>query len=412
MYIKFSKVFKVYSIMILIFLIIIFNCTKTVIAKESNCKVLNKMESIDVNKKWKINFNNKLNVDTLKNNIKILDGDSKEYLEIKLKYNDKDKSVNVEPLKNYRSKGNYTLIIEEGIKSFDGKKLLKGVRLNFKCKEYKQEINKSSSLLKENFKDPGNIVNNKEDFYNILRYALYTFKSKITLIINNYNENDYSLDIIDDIIHDNPILDYGYKGANGSISLSKEKIIMKLNLNYTYSKERMEYMRKESQNKANHIIKKIIKTNMNDYEKELAIHDYIVSNSRYDERLFLGNIPGESYTDYGVLVKGVGVCESYAKAMYRLLNAAGIETLFVFGEAINQSGITEAHAWNIVKLNGRYYQLDTTWDNPIVPGGKKYITHDYFNLTDNEMEKDHIWDKSKYPKCYSKTYSFKQKYVA
>ncbi|MCD3217175.1 transglutaminase [Clostridium botulinum C] len=412
MCIKFSKSFRIYSIIILIFLIMIFNCTKTVIAIENNYKVLNKIESVDNNKKWKINFNIKLNVDTLKNNIKILDEDSKEYLKIQIKYNNEDKFVNVETLEKYRSKGNYALIIEQGIKSFNGKMLSKGVRLNFKCKECNKEINKSSSLLKENFKDPGNIVNNKEDFYNILRYALYTFKSKITLIINNYNENDYSLDIIDDIIHDNPILDYGYKGANGSISLSKEKIIMKLNLNYTYSKERMEYMRKESQNKANDIIKKIIKTNMNDYEKELAIHDYIVSNSRYDERLFSGNIPGESYTDYGVLVKGVGVCESYAKAMYRLLNAAGIETLFVFGEAINQSGITEAHAWNIVKLNGRYYQLDTTWDNPIVPGGKKYITHDYFNLTDNEMEKDHIWDKSKYPKCYSKTYSFKQKYVA
>ncbi|AEB76592.1 transglutaminase domain-containing protein [Clostridium botulinum] len=410
--IKFSKVFKIYSIMTLMFLIMIFNCTKIVIAADSTYKVLNKIENVDIDKKWKINFNNKLNEDTLKNNIKIVDEDSKECLKIKVKYNDKDKFVNVECLSKYRSKGKYILIIEKGIKSFDGKDLSKGVKVNFTCKDYDEKINTNKSLLKENFKNPGNVANNKEDFYNILRYALFTFKSKITLTINNYNQNDYSLDIIADIIHDNPILDYGYKGANGSISSSMGKATMKLNLNYTYSKERMEYMRTESQNKVNDIIKKIIKPNMSDYEKELAIHDYIVNNSRYDERLFFSSIPGESYTDYGVLVKGVGVCESYAKAMYRLLNTAGIETLFVVGEGKNQNGIKEAHAWNIVKLYGEYYQLDTTWDNPMVPGGKKYVTHDYFNLTDSEMQKDHIWDKSKYPKCYSKTYSFKQKYVA
>lgn len=165
-------------------------------------------------------------------------------------------------------------------------------------------------------------------------------------------------------------------------------------------------MKRKSKEKTDYIIKTLIKDYMSDYEKELAVHDYLVKNSSYDRRLFSGNMPQESYTDYGILVKGVGVCEGYAKAMYRILNSIGIETLFVTGQGIGHDGSVEPHAWNIVKIDGEYYQVDVTWDNPLTSSGRKEILHDYFNITDAKMRKDHRWDASLYPKCNKERYKF------
>ena len=61
---------------------------------------------------------------------------------------------------------------------------------------------------------------------------------------------------------------------------------------------------------------------------------------------------------YGILLKGYGVCESYAMAMTRLLDAAGIRNVYVTGDAGG------GHAWNYVQMpNGKWYMLDTTWND-------------------------------------------------
>lgn len=156
---------------------------------------------------------------------------------------------------------------------------------------------------------------------------------------------------------------------------------------------------KETISKAHDIISQIVKPGMTDYEKELAIHDYIVTHTQYDYDNFLNNtVPEESYTAYGVLVKGTGVCQGYAAAMHMLLNMAGINTIIVTGTAKDGSS-TQNHAWNIVEVGGRYYHVDATWDDPITQDGQGILSHQYFNLNDNEMSKDHYWDRSVYPQC-------------
>ncbi|KGM96704.1 transglutaminase [Clostridium novyi A str. 4552] len=385
-----------------------------VFATDNTYKLLIYSEKVDINKEWKINFNKILDKSTLQNNIKVLEKDSGKEFPVKIQYNVKDKFVILKPVYKLKFNSEYSIVIKDGIKSSEGRRLLRGVRFKFKTKTLDNHSNKDlngDSLLKEDFEDPGNNINNKEDFYNALRYSMATFKSNITLNINNYNSKDYSLYIINDILRENPIIDYGYKGVSGNIGISGNKAIMNVEFEYFYSKEKMEYMKKKAKEKTNYIIKRVIKENMSDYEKELAIHDYLVNNSTYDKRLFTGNIPQESYTDYGILVNGVGVCEGYAKAMYRILNSIGIETIFVTGKGISKDGSAEPHAWNIVKINGGYYQVDVTWDNPITPSGNKELRYDYFNITDSKMKKDHIWDTLLYPRCNRENYNFK-KFVA
>lgn len=127
-----------------------------------------------------------------------------------------------------------------------------------------------------------------------------------------------------------------------------------------------------------------------DYKKILFIHDYLVKNIEYDSSYeAIG-----SYNIYGALVGGKCVCEGYAKAFKYLLNDAGLECEIMQGTATNSSGKVESHAWNCVKLDGTWYGVDVTWDDPIIIGNYGIVTKDvryqYFLKGAYTFEKDHI----------------------
>jgi hypothetical protein len=132
------------------------------------------------------------------------------------------------------------------------------------------------------------------------------------------------------------------------------------------------------------ILKDIIKVSMNEHQKEKAIHDYIVANVAYDTTL-------EKYSAYEGLKNGLTVCSGYAQLAYKMLNQSGIDAKIVVGTA-NGGG----HAWNLVKLNNIWYHLDCTWDDP-VPDVKGRILYNYFNLSDEQISKDHSFEKLDYP---------------
>mgnify|MGYP001369228615 CR=1 FL=1 len=154
--------------------------------------------------------------------------------------------------------------------------------------------------------------------------------------------------------------------------------------------------------KIGEIVRNVVTPGMTDYEKELVLHDYLVGNCKYDRSVYdMSDVPWESFSAYGALCLGTAVCEGYAKAMKLLLNRAGIECHIVTGESNGEN-----HAWNIVKIDGETYHLDATYNDPVLPDGKDTARYHYFNLTDNEMEIDHKWDKTLYPSCNSTRYNF------
>lgn len=93
-----------------------------------------------------------------------------------------------------------------------------------------------------------------------------------------------------------------------------------------------------------------------DYQKIKAIYDYICSNITYD----YDNLYDDSYTlkhsSYAALINKKAVCQGYASLFYRLALEAGIDARVISGDS------NGPHAWNIVKIEGRYYNLDSTWD--------------------------------------------------
>ncbi len=153
--------------------------------------------------------------------------------------------------------------------------------------------------------------------------------------------------------------------------------------------------------KCESIISEIIKKGMTDYEKEKAIHDYLVLNLVYDEETLNNPIGGnkDSYTAYGALFNKTAVCSGYSGAASILLTLEGIE---------NYELHSDTHSWNLVKIGEGYYHLDVTWDDP-VPDRPEEVQYDFFNLTDAEMVKikQHDWkDKEKYPKANAREYNY------
>ena len=155
--------------------------------------------------------------------------------------------------------------------------------------------------------------------------------------------------------------------------------------------------------KVNRVLKETISPTMTEYQKELALHDYLVKNCTY------GNGDPENdneFRAYGALIEKEAVCNGYAEAMALLLSCAGLENRYVVGTATVNRGIAvvenedekrENHAWNLVKINGTWYHLDSTWDDPV--GDYELVSHAYFNMSDELMARDHIWDREKYDAC-------------
>lgn len=157
--------------------------------------------------------------------------------------------------------------------------------------------------------------------------------------------------------------------------------------------------------KAKEIVSEEIKPGMTDLEKEIVLHNYVVRNTKYDvDNYEKDRITLDASSAYGILVKGVGVCGGYAESMQLLLNLSNVECLWVAGEAgmPNDMGL---HAWNIVKIDGEYYHLDATWDDPIPDRGDR-ISFNYFNLSDDKISSDHKWNKSLYKECKDNRFSY------
>lgn len=128
---------------------------------------------------------------------------------------------------------------------------------------------------------------------------------------------------------------------------------------------------------------------MSDYEIAKALHDYLATHNKYDMRLYSGNLPALSRTSYGALVNRTSVCSGYALAYQHLMEDAGIPCEYVTGMTTRGS-----HAWNIVQIDGEWYHVDVTWDDP-TPDRDGYVRYKYFLKSDKAMSRDHIsWEAS------------------
>ncbi|MBB4823318.1 transglutaminase-like putative cysteine protease [Sporosarcina luteola] len=228
--------------------------------------------------------------------------------------------------------------------------------------------------------------------YSMIRDALLNAQTTAHFDTSEVSYKDVG-NIIHEVLRENPAILY-YQDA---------KIWSDGNIQFTYSVPvaTVKDHQKQLHTKVKSVLKSVNKPRSSDFEKVKAIHDYLVHNVAYDGQNYKRKtVPASSYSAYGSLINGIAVCDGYTKAAQLLMNQLGIENHYVSGFANG-----EEHSWNLVKLDGNYYHLDITWDDPL-PDRKGTMRYTYFLVTADYLKKDHSWEEKNWPRATSNKYAF------
>ena len=149
--------------------------------------------------------------------------------------------------------------------------------------------------------------------------------------------------------------------------------------------------------KLDQIIKEIITDDMSDKEKTTVFHNYIIDNTVYDSNYLetnLNDIDNPSHKALGPLFFGKALCGGYADVMAIFLNRLNIP---------NYRISSLEHIWNFVYLDGNWYHLDLTWDDPVTDSGVNMRLDTFLLITTEQLENlntnYHIYDKNVYPEA-------------
>ncbi len=130
-----------------------------------------------------------------------------------------------------------------------------------------------------------------------------------------------------------------------------------------------------------------------EFEKVVGVYSYLAEYYTYDFAY-----TGTTY--YQNLRDRRAVCKGYADTTAYILKKLGMEVIMVLGEA--SDGITwDAHAWNIVKVDGKYYHLDTTWGDTDNNDGRADVQYGYCLIPTSILKNTHSFDEDMYPQCIS-----------
>ena len=135
----------------------------------------------------------------------------------------------------------------------------------------------------------------------------------------------------------------------------------------------------------------LVPAGMSEEETALFFHDYFGCEYEYDyENLKNDTLPDDSFRSGGLFMKKIGVCQAYAYAYMYIMEKLGIECYVTSSDEMG-------HAWNIINIDGSYYHVDVTWDDPVADR-LGLVNHKYFLLSDtaikgDETQGDHYgWD--------------------
>ena len=119
-----------------------------------------------------------------------------------------------------------------------------------------------------------------------------------------------------------------------------------------------------------------------DLEKVFYVHEWLVQNIAYDREHLSDNVQ-DDHNLRGALLEGTAVCDGYAKTYALTLRKLGITGVLVTSKDIG-------HAWNMVELDGNWYQVDCTWDDPVDSSDQLgYCMHKHLLCTTEEMNTNH-----------------------
>lgn len=264
----------------------------------------------------------------------------------------------------------------------------------------------SKQTFKQNMSLFNSLTYNLNNEYELKQYIYSELKKRKTKIdISRFctsltpNDADYIFNAYFDTLYEYPDIFYTTEYVSFTYLTDSNNFISfcELQITYPYDQETLNKIINDFSLKVEEINDLYLKDISNPLELEYEIYDYIINNTIYDyENLQSNTVPYISHTAYGSLINGVAVCDGYSKAAKVLFNLVGIDSGIIVSPEMN-------HAWNYVKFDNQYYHLDITWADPSFDTGKH--NYNYFNLSDEEMRKDHIWPNT-YPSFTSDKFSF------
>ncbi|GIP22778.1 transglutaminase domain-containing protein [Paenibacillus sp. J22TS3] len=189
-------------------------------------------------------------------------------------------------------------------------------------------------------------------------------------------------DVLQKVVYQNPLI-LGVKQYRYDYDT------LTLEVNYDDTEEHIKKKQGEIIAEAKKIVAAVIKPGMSDDDKRKALYDYLNDNTKYDdEALKSAEASGfkqvdEKYSDsfntYGIMVKKVGVCASYAATYKMLSDLSGLKAITVTGY---MSGVP--HAWNKVKIGQEWVNVDTT--NNATNSGVPYLLYNSDDTTAKSIE--------------------------
>lgn len=265
--------------------------------------------------------------------------------------------------------------------------------------EYKKETDTATQIFGVN----STISTIKREILSVIKSGLVNLQNQINLdkYVSYITTSKVGMNLYFETLYEYPEFFYPdltvscayYTNSSGAITKYSLKV------SYLYSASVINVMRSYLTSRVKEIKDKYLSNAASILEKEYIIHDYLLENCTYDTS---SNIQISSHTSYGALLSGKAVCDGYAKAAKLLFNECGIDSGIVTSDSMN-------HAWNYIKMNGYYYFVDITWDDPVP---ETYVSrYSYFNRNTNEMIKgNHTWVAGNYPSSTSAVFSFLRNY--
>ena len=230
-----------------------------------------------------------------------------------------------------------------------------------------------------------NKANNFQELINILYTTINSGDSSFTFYCNYEKCKEDVKSIIstgnDAITNINNFVHPYNSFANINIDLTMSGKVT-VTINKVYDENMIAYIN----NYIDDFIKKNINNNMSTSDKIKVFHDHIINNTVYDEAN-----KEKSSDAYELLSTGKSICGGYSDTMSIYLTRLGIQ---------NYKVSSDNHVWNLIKVDGKWLHLDSTWDDPVASDGNQYLLHNFFLIdTKTLLDLDtveHSFDKNVY----------------
>lgn len=209
--------------------------------------------------------------------------------------------------------------------------------------------------------------------YKVLYEGMSDFKKEID--VSGFNATEKEVEkVFTAIDYENPQLIWISSGYGYRYSYIGD-IVQSVKPYYTKTKAETEKILPKLKKAAQKIIDKALSYDKL-FDRVLYIHDTLIDKTVYTES---GNAAIRCAD--GPILNGKALCEGYSKAFAYLCQSMGLDTICVHGFA------GEEHLWNMIKLEGNWYNVDVTYDDPT--GGSPMCLHNYFCVTTKKLSRDH-----------------------